>query len=1038
MHIRPSTRITLCIAPVVFLLAPSCRRETNVDGRASLARAVATRGNRTVRGRLSPPFGYVPLGRVSRGREEGDAAFRALSAEYAGSADPRVAGIAALLRGDSARAVDQLRRATTRGAAGAWADLAAALLAESERSGKTEPLLDGLAAAGQARRIAPGDSAAAFNQALALEQLGLRAEAHDAWLQYARLDSSSGWASEAAAAARRIETDSRRADWQRDRVQLEAAADRGDSGAVNTLVRANPRDARVWGEGVYPSAWAEAMQKGDVGGAGLQLGRARSIGDALSLEWHEQLLHDAVASIDRATPSTRAALARAYLAYRAARIEHSKHDAGAVDHLRRAASLFHDADHPMQYVATYYQGSALFGEQRLRECVAVLDALAALHLEEKGYRALAAQIGWERGLANLSLGNFTAALEIFERSRRVFDELDDAADSATIQSFIATAYDSAGDFERAWTARRAALQALSSEADAPRRMLVLIAASSSFIRREQWDRAVPVLDIVVDRTRRMKDALRLCSALSYRATALASLGFDAAARADLTELHQRVPEISDEQVRTALLLDAHYAEALLLEGRDDGRAIAELTAALQDVGRAERALFASRLYLKRAKIYHRIGRPDDARRDVLAGLDQNEKSRVTIADEALRAMATLSSETLFQEGIALALERRDVTEAFELSERMRARALLELFEARVGGTASAPLSLPAIQRALAPDAAILEYAVLPDRIVQFVVTPREARAFQRVVSVETLRDLAASAASAIRAGHDRAPLTAAAEVFLAPSADALAGVAHLAIVPDRAITAVPFVALPFPGSAEFVVDRMSIAIAPSASLAIECSRRARNAMRETAIAIGASQFDRSHFTDLPLLPAVSAEARIVASVYRRGEVLIGDDATPRNIVKALPGANVIHFAGHSVAPPFDGLAATLVVASDGVSERLTARDIARLRLANASLVMLSSCRSAQAGTTGDGVENLATAFLVAGAPSVLGASWDIDDEAAHDIALSIHQQYRVDGDSARAFQDTARNPTIRSQNAWRVVTPFGGSPSLVKKGERER
>jgi CHAT domain-containing protein len=335
---------------------------------------------------------------------------------------------------------------------------------------------------------------------------------------------------------------------------------------------------------------------------------------------------------------------------------------------------------------------------------------------------------------------------------------------------------------------------------------------------------------------------------------------------------------------------------------------------------------------------------------------------------------------LFHEGIALALERADVTEAFELSERMRARALLELFEAHVGGTAFAPLSLPAIQGALATDAAILEYAVLPDRIVEFVVTSRDVLAFQKTASPETLRDLAASAASAIRAGQDRGKLSEAAAMFLGPSAGALAGVAHLAIVPDRAMTAVPFVALPFPGSSEFVVDRMSVAIAPSASLAIECSRRARNATRETALAIGATQFDRSHFTDLPPLPAVAGEARAVASAYRHGEVLIGDDATPRNIVKAMPAANVIHFAGHSVAPPFDGLAASLVVASDGAAERVTARD----------------------------------------------------------IALSIHQQYRVDGDAARAFQDAARNPTIRSQNAWRVVTPFGGSPSLVKKGERER
>jgi CHAT domain-containing protein len=1027
------------IACLMALLAPSsflrCSREVKTDGRSRLSDAVTARGSRPIRGRLSA-FAYTPFGGVTRGPADGDVSFLAVTAQQSESRDPHVAGVAALLRADSNRAVDRLRRATADGKAASWNDLAAAYLADAERKGKAEPLLDALAAVATAKRIAPNDAAVAFNEALALEALGLRSEAREAWVRSRQLDGASGWSAEAASAARRLEQEIRLApDWKRDRVQLEAAADAGDLATVRRFVRLHPRDARLWGEGAYPASWAKSTGKGDAEGAGRQLTRARIIGEAFALELREQLLRDSIAVIDAATASKRAALAKAYLAYRTARMEHVKRDAAAPAHLHDVAADFENARSPMQFVAKYYEGSALYGEQRLRDSLAILDDLALRHFETRGYLALAAQIGWERGLANLSLGNFTSALEIFDRSRKDFDSFGDAIDSAVMRSFEATTYDAAGDFEQAWTTRRDVLQSLAGEGQASWRMGTLIGASSSLIRREQWDRALPLLDIVVDRTRRTDDTTRLCVALAYRAATLASKRLESAARADLVELSQRAGKISDARVRAALLLDAHYAEALLFEGRDDGKAIAELTAAIDDAQEAGRALFGSRLFLERARVHRRMGRREEAHRDVLAGLDQNERNRSNITDEALRAMATLSSETLFQEGIALALERGDVAEAFELSERMRARALLELFEARIGGTRMAPLSLRAVQSELAPDAAILEFVLLPDRVVQFVVTQQEARAFENPVAADTVRDVAQSAAAAVHGRGDPRPLAEAAALFLGPSAAALQGVAHLAIVPDRALTAVPFGALGFPGSSDLLVERSSITIAPSASLAIECSRRASNAPIESALAIGATEFDPAHFAGLSPLPAVAGEARAVASAYRSGELLVGDVATPRTIVQRLPHANVIHFAGHSVAPRYDGFASTLVLASDGSTDRLTARDIARLRLPNASLVMLSSCRSAQAGTAGDGVENLATAFLVAGAPSVLGASWDIDDEAARAIALSIHQEYRASRDIARAFQATVRNPNIRSQNAWRLVTPFGGSPSLVRKGE---
>jgi CHAT domain-containing protein len=1025
----------LVLAVLTLVAGPRCRREAHRDSLAVLADVAST--SRLVRARLAPPFGYAPLASPNRGMspDPNAARLRALAAESVTSPDPHVAGIAALFAGQTTRSVDLLRRAALRGSADAWTDLSAALMEEGEQHGMMTPLVDALVAAERARRIEPRNAAASFDRALALERLGLLSEARDAWTEYRSIDSSSGWANEAAAAVRRIDAEVWKEDWQRDRGQLEAAADAGDSIAVRRLVRIHPRDARAWGESIYTSGWAEAFKKGDGAAADRQLKRARLIGDALVGEWDERLLRDAVRAIDAAPPANRQIVADAYLQYRSARIEYSK-SAAAPEHLRASAALFARAGSPMEWVARYYEGSALYGEQRLRPALDVLDGLARLPLEARGYRALDAQIGWERGLATLSLGRFSTALEIFDRSRKVFDALGDVPDSATMRNFMATTYESAGDVEQAWKSRSGALRQLASEADAPRRMLVILGAGSAMVRREQWDQALPLLGLVIERTERTKDVSRLCTALSCRSAALAAIGDEGGARADLALLRQHVVTISDPAMQSAVQVDAHYAEALLLDAHDPQGAIAELSVAIGDVERAERALFRSRLRLQRARIERRIGRADAAHADILAGLEQTEANRSTISDEALRAMATVSEERLFAEGIDLAMERGDIREAFELAERMRARSLLELFEERTGTAVRTPLSIEAMQARLAPDAAIVEYAAVHERLLTFVLTPGDLRAFVKPVGADALRDLAVASAAAVRERGDRSPIRAASAILLEPIAAALSGVRHVAIVPDRRMTFVPFVALQ-DATQQLLIDRMTITIAPSASLAIECSRRASAARGFKVLSIGATEFDRRRFSNLAALPTVADEARNVATTYGGGELVIGSDASVARVRSLLPAANIVHFAGHSIAPPYDGNASTLVLAPGGTDDSLTARDIAQLQLRHARFVMLSSCRSARAGTAGDGVENLATAFLVAGVPSVIGASWDVDDESAGEIASAIHREYRVDGDSARAYQAAVSNPTIRSNDRWATVTPFGGSPSLVKKGEKE-
>jgi hypothetical protein len=1003
-----------------------------VDPLTELAQKMRAVDRRPFRARLAAPFPHVPYAAV-RERKSVDPtllSLQAAAAKHFDAADGRTAALSRLLAGDYSRAVALLQNAArTAPSADTLSDLSAALLVQSGSSGNLLPAIDALAAADDALRLAPTHAAAAFNRALALEQLGLDREAIDAWQKCAALEPESEWRAEVSEATARLSriVDGK-ADWNAARATLEAAVRRGDRAAVAAIVKRYPRDARAWGESVYTAAWAEAVLRGDPAAAVAELEIARAIADALR-ERGERLLTDAIGVIDDTRDG--AALANAYLLYRQGRIEHSKTEPGALTHLLEAAAAFERAKSPMALAARYYTGSALYAQQKLDQALAVLDALAAKDLERRGYIALAAQIGWERGLAVFLRGELSRAAAIFEESRRRFDALGDVANSAVMREFVALTLDTAGDAEQAWRIRRAALEDLERSGDERRKHTAIRSATTAMLSRREWRRARPLLDVLVNVDPKAIDPAARSAALAQRAATLGSLGDGNGARRDLDELYTAIREIATPEVRSALLVDAHYAEALLVGDTDPAAAVDHLTRAVSELHRAGRAVFLSRIYLERSRASARAGNRAAARADISEGLEWMEQNRGTISDPQLRALAAIGAEELFQDGMELALADGEPAPAFALAERARARALLDSFQGH--GRAVAPLALGAIQSALAPRSSIIDYAMLGDRVVMFVVTPDNLRIRQHPISAGALDGLNE------RASHgDLTPddLESAWRLLIEPVMNDLAGIERVAFSPDRRLSAIPFLALRDGRRNRFVIDDFMALVTPSASLAIAASQRAASADAISLLAIGATDFDRRQFPNVDMLPWVGEEARSIEAMYERGTLIAGATATPKAIADALCHANVIHYAGHSVAPVYDRGASALLLAPSDSGSTLTAREIARLDLSQTELVVLSSCHSAAAGRIGDGVENLASAFVVAGVPSVVAARWSVEDRTAAELSIAFHRHYREHRDAARAFREAVlERPRTLATPSWAVVTPFGGSPGFLRKGE---
>ncbi len=132
------------------------------------------------------------------------------------------------------------------------------------------------------------------------------------------------------------------------------------------------------------------------------------------------------------------------------------------------------------------------------------------------------------------------------------------------------------------------------------------------------------------------------------------------------------------------------------------------------------------------------------------------------------------------------------------------------------------------------------------------------------------------------------------------------------------------------------------------------------------------------FPDAEVLPHIPAEMRAVASIRGATRLLSlsGTQVTKERLLRAMPQAALIHFAGHAVIDRLHPARSRLLIDSSSEEQDITAADIAAMKLDPIQLVYLSACRSGTAAGRVDGVESLAVAFIVAGAPSVVASRWD--------------------------------------------------------------
>ena len=409
--------------------------------------------------------------------------------------------------------------------------------------------------------------------------------------------------------------------------------------------------------------------------------------------------------------------------------------------------------------------------------------------------------------------------------------------------------------------------------------------------------------------------------------------------------------------------------------------------------------------------------------DVLRTLPADDPPSAPAAAVQERTIARLQLQLMRSQAPR---ERRQLLDQlWEAEQRSKAQGPERRVSLLVGGQRA---NAKALQQTLADDELVLEYVLTEPQSYCLVIGRSRIRIaklpsrahIEPLVDrfIEEIRNNRSVAQPAAKELH---------EAILRPIGESQTA-RRLFVVPDGKLHLLAFDALSNQGGTEAQL----ISTVPSANVFVLLrTRRTATRPQRALMGVGGVPYDRmfssgkppiaatrsnetrgvsdaSYPTQLPVLP--TAEGEVLAAARLLGPtsaVLTGDQAT-ESAVKAqtLGDFDVLHFAVHAFADPKFPERAALVLLNDaatGDDGLLQPREIGQFRL-NAGAVVLSACDTAVGPTLGqEGVLNIARAFLLAGARSVITTLWAVSDATSTAVMRRFYENLAAGEDVATAL-----------------------------------
>lgn len=478
--------------------------------------------------------------------------------------------------------------------------------------------------------------------------------------------------------------------------------------------------------------------------------------------------------------------------------------------------------------------------------------------------------------------------------------------------------------------------------------------------------------------------------------------------------------------------------------------------ALAVVENAETPSFLYEIKKSRLLVSLFLNREEEIEKQIPETVKLAEKYREQILEEQERSSFFDNEQTIYDVAVANEFNHARYERAYDYLESSNSRSLLDWLqkgatvreerrkiEITFKGTAK-PLGLDEIRAQMPERAQILQYAVLENKVLIWLVSKENFTIVSTEIEAEKLQEKIEKYLELLSADAETKQAETNAlgrelyNLLVSPVADRIDPVREICLVPHKSLFNLPFAALLAPDGRTFLAQ-FNFFYAPSANVFLICTENAerKTGGDETLLSIGNPHFDRREFENLANLPAAESEARAIARFYPQTRTFIGAEATKAAVQNSLQNAEIIHFAGHYLAKYGEPLSSSLILAKAGNAPEenlITNAELIRQKLPQAKLVVLSACQTGvEQYYNGEGMIGLSRTFLAAGAPLVVASHWQVDSEAASELMKKFHFHRKAEKLSTPAALRRAQLEMLNAPDGrfrrpyfWAAFAAFGG------------
>lgn len=441
--------------------------------------------------------------------------------------------------------------------------------------------------------------------------------------------------------------------------------------------------------------------------------------------------------------------------------------------------------------------------------------------------------------------------------------------------------------------------------------------------------------------------------------------------------------------------------------------------ALEGLGRAKRA----------------AGDRTGAQKAFLEAIDETEGIRSRFRSEEVKSGIFAEMQDVYSQTVDLLMETGNAELAWEVSERSRSRALLDMISNRVqlssGKDAFAdPFSKPStfadIASTLAPSEVIVAYHVLQGRAYAWAIRKSGITAARISVDRTILAGQVRAYRDAVLGNNPAAKDLGARlhELVLKPLS--IADTEAITFIPHDALHYLPFHAL-WAGD-RYLIQKNPVSYAPSGGAYIQLMTRRKNPGGKLLA------FGNPDLND-PALALLGAQREVegLKAMFPDAEVFSRKEASRDRFVQSADKFGLVHVAAHGSVDVVDPLYSKLYLAAGPTtSGELEARDIYGLKLDGAALVVLSACETGLGRiSNGDETWGFTRSFLSAGVPAIVVSLWPVADESTELLMKRFYTELKRGSDSRRALQSATlavlENPKFSAPFFWAPFLLVGDS-----------